>query len=80
MQNPPLKNLCVSAFKFLSSFGCAGRGKGFTLGKRLVSHQRFTFDNEHFYVDLVFYNRLLQCYVLIDLKRDKLTHKDLGQM
>jgi hypothetical protein len=31
-------------------------------------------------VDLVFYNRLLRCYVLIDLKRDKLTHQDLGQM
>ena len=32
------------------------------------------------YIDLVFYNRLLRCYVLIDLKRDKLTHQDLGQM
>ena len=42
--------------------------------------KRFTFDNDHFYVDLVFYNRLLRCYVLIDLKRDKLTHQDLGQM
>ena len=31
-------------------------------------------------MDLVFYNRLLRCYVLIDLKRDKLTHQDLGQM
>ena len=38
------------------------------------------FDNDHFFVDLVFYNRLLRCYVLIDLKRDKLTHQDLGQM
>jgi predicted nuclease of restriction endonuclease-like (RecB) superfamily len=42
--------------------------------------KRFTFDNDHFYVDLVFYNRLLRCYVIIDLKRDKLTHQDLGQM
>jgi len=41
---------------------------------------RFTFDEEHFFVDLVFYNRLLQCYVLIDLKTDKLKHQDLGQM
>ena len=35
---------------------------------------------KHFYVDLVFYNRLLQCYVLIDLKADELKHQDLGQM
>ena len=41
---------------------------------------RFTFDEQHFFVDLVFYNRLLQCYVLIDLKMGKLTHQDLGQM
>jgi hypothetical protein len=42
--------------------------------------KRFTFDEQHFFVDLVFYNRLLQCYVLIDLKMGKLTHQDLGQM
>lgn len=35
---------------------------------------------KNYYVDLVFYNRLLQCYVLIDLKTDKLSHQDLGQM
>jgi predicted nuclease of restriction endonuclease-like (RecB) superfamily len=52
-------------------------GKGFLFESR---QKRFTFDNDHFYVDLVFYNRLLRCYVLIDLKRDKLTHQDLGQM
>ena len=52
-------------------------GKGFLFEAR---QKRFTFDEEHFYVDLVFYNRLLQCYVLIDLKTDKLTHQDLGQM
>ncbi|MEI6346812.1 MAG: PDDEXK nuclease domain-containing protein [Bacteroidota bacterium] len=52
-------------------------GKGFLFESR---QKRFTFDNDHFYVDLVFYNRLLQCYVLIDLKTDKLTHQDLGQM
>ncbi|MDQ3000195.1 MAG: PDDEXK nuclease domain-containing protein [Fibrobacterota bacterium] len=52
-------------------------GKGFLFEAR---QRRFTFDNDHFYVDLVFYNRLLQCYVLIDLKREKLTHQDLGQM
>lgn len=52
-------------------------GKGFLFEAR---QKRFTFDEEHFYVDLVFYNRLLQCYCLIDLKKDKLTHQDLGQM
>lgn len=52
-------------------------GKGFLFESR---QKRFTFDEEHFFVDLVFYNRLLRCYVLIDLKLDKLTHQDLGQM
>ena len=52
-------------------------GKGFLFEAR---QKRFTFDDDHFYVDLVFYNRLLRCYVIIDLKRDKLTHQDLGQM
>lgn len=52
-------------------------GKGFLFEAR---QKRFTFDEQHFFVDLVFYNRLLQCYVLIDLKVDKLTHQDLGQM
>ncbi len=52
-------------------------GKGFLFEAR---QKRFTFDDDHFYVDLVFYNRLLRCYVIIDLKRDKLSHQDLGQM
>ncbi len=52
-------------------------GKGFLFEAR---QKRFSFDEDNFYVDLVFYNRLLQCYVLIDLKVDKLTHQDLGQM
>ena len=52
-------------------------GKGFLFETR---QKRFTFDEEHFFVDLVLYNRLLQCYVLIDLKTDKLKHQDLGQM
>lgn len=52
-------------------------GKGFLFEAR---QKRFTFDNNHFYVDLVFYNRLLRCYVLIDLKRGELNHQDLGQM
>jgi predicted nuclease of restriction endonuclease-like (RecB) superfamily len=52
-------------------------GKGFTFVGRQV---RLTFDEEHYYVDLVFYNRLLRAFVLIDLKRGKLKHQDLGQM
>ena len=52
-------------------------GKGYAFVGRQV---RFTFDEEHYRVDLVFYNRLLQCFVLIDLKIGKLTHQDLGQM
>ncbi len=52
-------------------------GKGFLFESR---QRRFTFDEEHFFVDLVFYNRLLRCYVLVDLKIGKLTHQDLGQM
>lgn len=52
-------------------------GKGFLFEAR---QKRFTFGEDHFMVDLVFYNRLLQCYVLIDLKTDKLKHQDLGQM
>jgi len=52
-------------------------GKGFTFAGRQV---RFTFDERHFRVDLVFYNRLLQCFVVMDLKMGNLTHQDIGQM
>jgi predicted nuclease of restriction endonuclease-like (RecB) superfamily len=52
-------------------------GKGFFFGGRQV---RFTFDEDHFFVDLVFYNRLLHCFVLIDIKIGKLKHQDMGQM
>ena len=52
-------------------------GKGFLFEAR---QKRFSFDDSHFFVDLVFYNRLLRCYVLIDLKTGTLTHQDLGQM
>jgi predicted nuclease of restriction endonuclease-like (RecB) superfamily len=52
-------------------------GKGFSFVGRQV---RLSVDGDHFYVDLVFYNRLLRCFVLIDLKLGKLTHQDLGQM
>lgn len=52
-------------------------GKGFTFVGRQV---RFTYDEDHFMVDLVFYNRLLRCFVLFDLKIGKLKHQDIGQM
>jgi len=52
-------------------------GKGFLFAGR---QQRFTFEEEHFFVDLVFYNRLLKCFVLVDLKIGKLKHQDIGQM
>jgi len=52
-------------------------GKGFLFESR---QKRFSFDNRHFYVDLVFYNRLLRSYVIIDLKVGDLKHQDLGQM
>ena len=52
-------------------------GKGFLFEAR---QKRFTFDGDHYFLDLVFYNRLLRCYLVIDLKLDKLTHQDLGQM
>lgn len=52
-------------------------GKGFLFAGR---QKRFSFEGDHFYVDLVFYNRLLNCFVLLDLKIGKLTHQDIGQM
>jgi predicted nuclease of restriction endonuclease-like (RecB) superfamily len=52
-------------------------GKGFLYEAR---QKRFTFDEDHFRLDLIFYNRLLACYVLFDLKIGKLKHQDLGQM
>ena len=52
-------------------------GKGFTYVGNQV---RITLDTEHFYPDLVFYNRILKCFVIIDLKIGKVTHKDIGQM
>jgi predicted nuclease of restriction endonuclease-like (RecB) superfamily len=52
-------------------------GKGFTFVAR---QKRITFDEEHFKIDLVFYNRLLKCFVIVDLKIGKLKHQDIGQM
>lgn len=52
-------------------------GKGFSFVAR---QKRVTADGEHFFIDLVFYNYILKCFVLIDLKIGKLTHQDIGQM
>jgi len=52
-------------------------GKGFSFVGR---QYRISTETDHFFIDLVFYNYLLKCFVLIDLKADKLTHQDIGQM
>jgi predicted nuclease of restriction endonuclease-like (RecB) superfamily len=52
-------------------------GKGFSFVAR---QQRITTELSHYYIDLVFYNYILKCFVLIDLKTGKLTHQDIGQM
>lgn len=64
--------LCDNLSKFLLELG-----KGFTFAAR---QKRISLEGDHFYIDLVFYNTLLRCYLLIDLKVGKLTHQDLGQM
>lgn len=52
-------------------------GNGFSFVGR---QYRITTGNDHFYIDLVFYNYILKCFLIIDIKTDKLTHKDIGQM
>ena len=52
-------------------------GRGFSFVAR---QKHFNVDGRHFYIDLVFYNYILKCFVLIDLKTDDLTHQDIGQM
>ncbi len=52
-------------------------GKGFSLVAR---QKRITVGGDHYYIDLVFYNYILKCFILIDLKLGKLTHQDIGQM
>ena len=52
-------------------------GTGYTFVARQM---RLTLDEKHYYVDLVFYNRILQCFVLIDLKLGEITHQDIGQV
>ena len=52
-------------------------GRGFAFVAR---QKHIDLDGDHFYIDLVFYNFILKCFVLIDLKTEKLTHQDIGQM
>jgi predicted nuclease of restriction endonuclease-like (RecB) superfamily len=52
-------------------------GRGFTFEAR---QRRISLDGDHFYIDLVFYNYIMRCFVIIDLKASKLTHQDIGQM
>ena len=52
-------------------------GKGFSFVAR---QKRITVEDDHYYIDLVFYNYILKCFVIIDLKVGKLTHQDIGQM
>ncbi|MDR0778991.1 MAG: PDDEXK nuclease domain-containing protein [Methanomassiliicoccaceae archaeon] len=52
-------------------------GRGFTFEAR---QKRISLDGDHFYIDLVFYNYILKCFVIVDLKAGKLTHQDIGQM
>ena len=66
------KSLITHIQKFLLELG-----RGFTFESR---QKRITFDDQHFYIDLVFYNYILKCFVLIDLKTGNLTHQDIGQM
>lgn len=68
MENKLIENLQ----KFLLELG-----KGFSFVGRQF---KITIDNQHFYVDLVFYHRILKCFVLIDLKAQKVKHQDIGQM
>tara|TARA_R110002124_G_scaffold273815_1_gene443392 strand:- start:7494 stop:8600 length:1107 start_codon:yes stop_codon:yes gene_type:complete len=52
-------------------------GTGFAF---IARQKRLTFENDHFYADLVFYHAILKCYIIIDIKTDKLSHADLGQI
>ena len=65
-------HLLLNAQQFLLELG-----RGFSFVAR---QKRFTLDGQNFYIDLVFYNYILKCFVLIDLKMGQLTHQDIGQM
>ena len=77
-------DLTVSENEFVALVGTSGCGKStlLSIAAGLESHDagRITIDGDHFYIDLVFYNFLLKCFFLLDLKLKKLTHGDIGQM
>lgn len=66
------KNIIANLEKFMMELG-----KGFAFVER---QQRIHTEKEDYYIDLVFYNFILKCFVLIDLKIGKITHQDVGQM
>jgi predicted nuclease of restriction endonuclease-like (RecB) superfamily len=66
------KKLVDNLQKFLLELG-----KGFSF---VAKQFKITLDNEHYFIDLVFYHRILKCFVLIDLKTKKVKHQDIGQM
>ncbi len=68
----PIKKLTDNLQKFLLELG-----KGFSF---VAKQFKITIDNEHNFIDLVFYHRILKCFVLIDLKTRKVKHQDIGQM
>lgn len=72
LENDLEKNILEHLKEFLLELG-----KGFMF---VGSQVRLTLENDHFYPDLVLYNRLAKCFVIIDLKLGKVTHQDIGQM
>ncbi len=68
----PIRRYCEKLKDFLLELG-----RGFSFVER---QKRISLGSDHFYIDLVFYNYALKCFVLIDLKIGKLTHQDIGQM
>ena len=76
LTKPVEKNLENALIEHMRDF-LLELGKGFSFVKE---QYRISTETSHFYIDLVFYNYILKCFVLIDLKTGKLTHKDVGQM
>lgn len=76
LENPIEKNLEKALIEHMKEF-LLELGKGFSFVKE---QYRISTETSHFYIDLVFYNYILKCFVLIDLKTGKLSHKDVGQM
>ena len=77
-ENKPIleKDLEYKLIKHIEDF-LLELGKGFCFVAR---QKRITIDGDHYYIDLVFYNYILKCFVLIDLKTHKLTYQDIGQI